>query len=321
MRIILGLLLWIGLAPVYALDVLFVHSYHYGYPWVQAYYNAFTDHLDTSSLLGYQMDTKRLPPEAFQQRADEALALIEATQPKVVVVSDDNALIYVGKPALAQGYHVVFMGVNNNPRLILPLTPKLAGVLERPLFQRSVAELTRIIPDMKKILVLMDDSPTTQAIIETSYNKKLNQIVAGVEVNVKRTSSFGQWQGWVRESKTDRYDLIIMANYAKLEDSQGKHVPLKTTSQWTSKHAQLPVFGFWRFSVGDEKGVGGLVLSGQDQGKQTAKIVNHLLRTGEFAVPRIITPTQGQYLFSKTQLKRWNIELPDFIAKQAEWVK
>lgn len=320
-RFIAGFFIWFVSLHAYALDVFFVHSYHHAYPWVQEYYNAFSDHLNSSSLIDYQMDTKRIPTEQFQERADEVLQLIEQTQPKVVVVSDDNALRLVGKPALEQGFNVVFLGINGNPRLVLPLTHNLAGVLERPLLKRSVAELSRVLPKLNKILVLMDDGPTTTAIVETSFANQLSQEIAGVRVDVQRLKTFVEWQVSVKQSKAQGYDLIIMANYAKLLDQNGKTVPLDATSAWTSQYADLPVFGFWRYSVGKDKAVGGLVLTGQDQGKRTAEIVNYFLNENNFPLPHIITPKKGRYLFSKTQVARWNIQLPEIIEKQVEWIE
>lgn len=303
-----------------ALDVFFVHSYHHQYPWVEAYFAAFRQQLNSQSLRDFQMDTKRIPAVEFQAKASQALALIERYQHKVIVVADDNAMKLVGTPAATQGYPVAFLGVNANPRQYGPSRPNLAGVLERPLLKRSVAQLKRIVPNVQKILVLMDDGVTTQAIIETSFNQASHQQINQVTVDVAQAESFSHWQTLVQTSLANGYDLIIIANFAKLADASGNHVPIETTARWTSQHSKVPVFGFWRFSVGEGKAAGGLVLSAKHQGIAASTMVNHLLNKGYFPLPRIRTPEQGQYLFSKSELKRWKLKLPDNIARQTEWL-
>lgn len=35
----------------------------------------------------------------------------------------------------------------------------------------------------------------------------------------------------------------------------------------------------------------------------------------------MMTPKKGKYLFSKSELKRWGLELPDDIAELTEWME
>ncbi|WP_415904283.1 ABC transporter substrate-binding protein [Neptuniibacter sp. QD48_55] len=321
MKLFTGILLYSFCIPAYALDVFFVHSYHHAYPWVDEYYDTFKDKLETDSLEEYQMDTKRIPQDEFQARADEAINLILQKKPHVVVVADDNALRLVGKPALDHGFQVVFLGINGNPRLVIPITSNLAGVLERPLLKRSVVELARVVPRLKKVLILMDDGPTTTAIIDTSFNSKTSQKVAGTEVNIKRLKHFSDWKKEILQSKHNGYDIILLASYAKLLDEKNQAIELDIVSRWSSKHSELPIFACWRYSIGKDMVAGGLVLSGNDQGKNSAEIVNYFLRHQQFPNPSIITPKQGRYLFSKTQVDRWNLKLPTDIEKHVEWIE
>lgn len=321
MKLLTGILFCFFCLPAHSLDVFFVHSYHHAYPWVQEYYHTFKERLDTESLEEYQMDTKRIPQDKFQARADEVMDLILKKNPRIVVVADDNALRLVGKPALDEGFHVVFLGINGNPRLVIPITSKLAGVLERPLLKRSVVELARVIPRLRKVLVLMDDGPTTDAIIDTSFNAKTTQYVAGARVDIKRFKHFVDWQKEIIESKKNGYDLILLASYAKLLDENGRAIELDIVSRWSSLNAELPIFACWRYSIGKDMVAGGLVLSGDDQGKNSAEIVNYFLRHQQFPNPSIVTPKQGRYLFSKTQVNRWNLKLPIDIEKHVEWIE
>ena len=42
---------------------------------------------------------------------------------------------------------------------------------------------------------------------------------------------------------------------------------------------KIPVFGFWDFSIGKEKAIGGLVTTAKSQGKADGKMVNEIART------------------------------------------
>lgn len=316
-RYILCLLLF---SPTsFALDVLFVHSYHHDYGWVKSYYSAFKSKLRTDSLIDFEMDTKRLTEEQFQDQADKAMALIYQHNPKVVVLSDDNALKYVGQTALDAGYHVVFLGINANPRMYVDISPQLSGVLERPLLKTGVSEIIRIIPKVKKIRVLMDAGITSSAIVDTSFNNRMAQKFGWVQVDVSLAKNFEHWKSLVRESPKQGYDLLLTGNFAKLSNSQGDTVSVREVSQWTGGNSDLPVFSFWSYSIGKGLSIGGVVMSGEEQGYEAATIINSYLKHNEFMAPTIRRPQKGRYMFSRSELKRWHLKLPEDIELQAIW--
>lgn len=316
----IALLFIISAQPVLALDIFFVHSYHHQYPWVNEYFTGFKQNLNSHSLIDFQMDTKRLPESAFQQQAQHALDAIRQHRPKIVVVADDNALKLVGRQAANLGYPVVFLGINNNPREYLDVTDRVSGVLERPLFKRSVLALRNIMPRLKRIKVLLEEGITSEAIISASFGGYIRQSVDDIQVDVSKVRDFNHWQALVHAASIQGYDLIILGNYARLPDNNGGTVPTDITTKWTVLNSKIPVFAFWKFSVGADKAVGGLVLAGEFQGKTAASIVNHYLRAGEFSAPMIRIPTQGLYYFSRSEFLRWGFDLPEELEGQIYWV-
>ncbi len=316
----MALLFMISTQPVLALDIFFVHSYHHQYPWVNEYFTGFKQNLNSHSLIDFQMDTKRLPESAFQQQAQQALDAIRQHQPRIVVVADDNALKLVGRQAANLGYPVVFLGVNNNPREYLDVTERVSGVLERPLFKRSVLALRNIMPKLKRIKVLLEEGITSEAIISASFGGYIRQSVDDIQVDVSKVRDFNHWKSLVHAAPIQGYDLIILGNYARLPDNNGGTVPTDTTTKWTVLNSKIPVFAFWKFSVGAGKAVGGLVLAGEFQGKTAASIVNHYLRADEFSAPMIRIPTQGLYYFSHSEFLRWGFDIPKELEGQIYWV-
>ena len=85
----------------------------------------------------------------------------------------------------------------------------------------------------------------------------------------------------------------------------------QTVLEWTSANSPVPVFCFWEFTVGKGMAIGGLVLDGHDQGMQAASLVNTILAG---TLPRKISPRaalRGEYVFSKSELARWQLTVPD----------
>ncbi len=302
-----------------ATDIVFVHSYHLEYPWVKEYRDGFLATIETHSISEYQMDTKRRPAGDFDQIANETWKFIADVNPKLLVVADDNALRLLGKRIQTDNTPLIFLGINANPRHYLKLGKNVSGALERPLLKRSVMMLNTILPEIKKIKVLMDSNPTSYAILETSFDDKFNQNISGTQVDIKLQKNYADWRSSVKQSESEEYDAIIVANYAALSNESGDNVSLNEVSEWTSANSPVPVFAFWAYSIGDGKAIGGLTISGTQQGIEAAKKANQFFVTGK--LPSISTPARGTFLFSEHELNRWGIQLPENIDNKSIHVK
>jgi len=91
--------------------------------------------------------------------------------------------------------------------------------------------------------------------------------------------------------------------------------------RWTSRNTPVPPFGFWDFSVGSDRTIGGLVLYGREQGKAAASLVQKILSEGMSpAALGPITAEKGNLLFSRKQLQKFKLSLPPELAKEARYV-
>lgn len=313
--ILLMIILTLYSASALAKRVVFIHSYHLHYPWVEQYSSGFLSTIDDITLFEYEMDTKRKHQHDFLNIADNAWLFIQQHQPDLVVLADDNALKMLGPRLLNKNIPIVFLGINANPRNYLSLRANISGVLERPLMKRSVAMLKQIDPKYRRVKVLMSNSVSSRVILNTSFSNKNRQKIMGIDVTSSMLDTFQAWKKEVSISKKEGYQAIILATYGALKDNKQQHVPLNTVSEWTSKHSPIPVFAFWSFSVGKNKAIGGFLISGRQQGIEAAKKVNYFFKTGN--MPHISTPTQGTLMFSQHELDRWKITLPKQISDQA----
>ncbi|MGN5139733.1 ABC transporter substrate-binding protein [Aeromonas sp. 164P] len=307
--------------PVWAAHILVISSYHPDYLWDISYNQGLVDGLkETHQISHFYMDTKRRPREEFDGIAQQAIAFYLKSKPDIVVLGDDNAINYLASEISSLGTPVVFLGMNENPRLKgFVGHPKITGVLERPLLKRNISEMSQMMGGLNKALVLFDSSNVALTAIEDEFKTQTELRVGQTRVYSQLLGEYDLWQEAVLNSKKNGYGAIFLGLYHTLQDDNGKHVDEKTVLEWTSKHSPVPVFCFWEFTVGKGMAIGGLVLDGKDQGLQAAAIINSMLAG---TLPRTISPRaalRGEYVFSKSELARWRLTVPDKWRNKTMW--
>ena len=267
------------------------------------------------------MNTKRLPKSEFEKMAKLAWEKYLKLKPSVVVLGDDNALKYLGKKFSKTSTPVVYLGINNNPRVYDMVRHKnITGVLERPLLKRSILYIKDIIK-IKKILVLFDTGTSSSAIAKDIFNNKSSISLNDVEIDIKFIDDYSIWQKTILESKKNNYDVLIIGSCNIIKDDKQNYVDLEELIIWTSKNTPIPPFSFWEFSVASNKTIGGYVLFGEEQGKAAGAIILDILSGKSPGEIQAKIPEKGKFLFSKFQLKKWKIKLTKRIKDKASFYK
>jgi len=297
-----------------------INSYHADFLWTIECRAGFDEYIAPQHQITYlEMDTKRIPQADYTQRVNDIWQQIEATKPDLIVTMDDNALRYLGQSISDIGIPLVFMGVNDNPRVYFKhqqLPANVAGVLERPLLKQNIALLSKLLHKKSgRALLMMDSGMTSSAIINSTMNGLPSLTVGDFMLEVALLNNYVDWKEKIKSLSSDNYDALIISNYGNLMDEHNQPVPINNTSQWTSSNSLIPVFALWKNTTGKGKAIGGLLLSGVEQGKKAAEIANKALQTGE--LPYHLVPKHGDYTFSHHELSRWNIVLPADIKRRA----
>ncbi|WED20931.1 hypothetical protein L3Q72_09790 [Vibrio sp. JC009] len=315
---LLLLFLWSPLTS--ASTILVIESYHAEYLWDQSYKQGLKDMLGMEhELVFFEMDTKRLPESKYQERAEAAWKVYQDLDPTLVILGDDNALKYLAPMLLKTDTPVVYLGINANPRKYGVVgAPNFTGVIERPLLRRSILMLEKLLP-VKRVLVLLDSKETARVIKEDIFQGKDAMRLSGIYLDIKLVSRFSEWQRYVLAAKDQGYDALIAGLYQTLNDDSGLHVDPEVVIDWTSKNTEIPPFGFWDFSIGANKNIGGYVIFGYEEGKLAGQMAMEMLANKGKRL-RQETGGQGRFMFSKSLLHKWGIDLPDYIAKQATLV-
>ena len=154
--------------------ILWVNSYHAGYPWSDGIESGLHEVLDETGveLKIVQMDTKNNPDEGFGQTAGvKTKAEIEAFQPDVVIASDDNAQKYLVVPFLkGTDLPVVFNGVNWDASAYGYPTSNVTGMIEVELPDQLV-DLLKAHAKGDRIGYLTIDTETERKVVDT-YNQR-----------------------------------------------------------------------------------------------------------------------------------------------------
>ncbi|MGQ5525512.1 ABC transporter substrate-binding protein [Chitinimonas sp. PSY-7] len=320
--VLLGLAVLISPCTFAADKLVFIlESYHPDFIWDRNYREA----LQSSLGPGYRyeifgMDTKRLPKEKHAEMAEQGWNKIQEVKPDLVVLGDDIALSSTGPKLDAANIPGVYLGINNNPRNY-GIFKNITGVIERPFIKRNVPLILSLLPGAKKILLLFDHSKTAEVILSEILGGETMQNITGATLEMRLLSTYADWQSTVKSAHTAGYDAIITGLYHSLKDTDGSTANDQAVISWTSANTPVPLFGFWDFSIGSDKAIGGLVISSKEQGKAAAEIVKKILKdklSPSAIIP--VTPTTGDYLFSKKQLKRFNLKLPQDIARQVTYI-
>lgn len=303
-----------SVAPTWAADVLLVQSYHKEYGWDESYIRGLESTLgDDVTLHTFEMDTKRLPRSQFDAQADKALALYQKISPEVVVLGDDNALSHMLPRLRNEDIDIVFLGINSNPRRLMAKyagTARVTGVLERPLFARSMKEMSELLgKDQMKVKILFDAGTTATIAtdhIANQYEDLKQQL--GIDVTIENHRLFSSWKNSVEQS--DDYDAIVVGLYQIIRNESDKVVDANKVLSWTNENSETPLFGFWDFSVGKGQTAGGVVLFGESQGVQAGKYVNRVLAGEEASEISVIHGKKGRAIYSDTEFERWGLTPP-----------
>lgn len=303
-------------------DILVIESYAKNIQWDVDYTNEIKKALGKDyNITFFEMNTKILPTSEHEAMGKKAWSMVEKIKPTLVFIGDDPALKFVGPKLEQNQIRTVYLGVNDNPRSYFAQEPKyVTGVLERPLIKRSAAFIKKIMPNSKKMLILFDKSRTSQIIYKDFFNSQKSMSLLDITYDIALVEEYSEWKKVINKVNKE-YDAVIVGVYYSVFD-KGKHINAEELMKWSDKHSKKPIFAFWDFGVGKEKGIGGLVLSGAGQGKAAAEIALQLLNDPK-KVPSSIYPVflqEGNFIFSKSGLKAKKILLPKDISDEATFI-
>ncbi|MFW6263704.1 MAG: hypothetical protein ACOC34_06695, partial [Thermotogota bacterium] len=150
--------------------ILVVYSYDSEYAWNSALDKSIRETLDKTDCEQryFYMDTRlNNSPEWKVKAGSVALEIFEAFQPDVVIACDDNAVeFFATKLPESAGVPVVFCGMNHEPKTYGYPKPGVTGVVEKPFPVDSLDLCSEIVPHLKRVAFIGDETSSSDGNIE-----------------------------------------------------------------------------------------------------------------------------------------------------------
>lgn len=227
--------------------VLYVDSYHPGYAWS----DGITEGVKTglagkADLKVVSMDTKRNNTDEFKQQAGQKVkAEIDAWQPDLVIVADDNASKYVLVPYYKDGkIPFVFCGLNWDASLYGFPCSNVTGMVEVAPWDGLLAQM-RTIAKGDRIGILAPDNETGHKEVENVCKK------FGLKPVIYYAKDIEDWKKGFTSLQA-QVDMLVLESDGGLYDAQkdalktfvaqNTKVPTGATYDFMSKYA-LITFG------------------------------------------------------------------------------
>jgi ABC-type uncharacterized transport system substrate-binding protein len=206
---------------------------------------------ETVRIKRFFMDTKRTytRPEQIKSRGKEALARIREFRPDLVITVDDNAARTVMLPLVDSDIPVVFTGINSLPEsynlqrrfMESRANPghNVTGVYEKLYIGKSVQLMKEIVPDLKKIVFIVDDSPTGNA-IKKQMEHELGNDDNTFFYSIRQINSFADYKALIRRIDSDPEIGAYYPVAVRLVLENGKVITGRDIMHWTLEHARKP---------------------------------------------------------------------------------
>ena len=293
--------------------VLVLHSYNKGLTWTDSEDAGIESVLRTRSLKidvhTEYMDTKLVADEEHYQRFYLFLKhKYDSVVIRVVLCSDDDAYNFAinNRESLFPEASIVFCGVNYFKE---PADERLrdvvTGVVEAFDIPTTLRTALRLHPDAAKVIVINDRTTTGLA-----NRKILNEIIPEFQKQV----GFVFLEDLTMTELLDKVravspkDVILLLTFNR--DRAGKFYTYDDSIAVIAREARAPIYGVWDFYLG--KGiVGGMLTSGNDQGRTAAETVLRILDGEKVRDIPVIRQSPNKYKFDYLKMTNFGITPAD----------
>jgi hypothetical protein len=184
------------------------------------------------------VDTKRKNSKSeIAESLSQITQQIDSFKPDLLLLGDDNAANLLGNQYLDTKIPIVFWGING-----LPLKYGIIDTLEQPghnvtgVYQKGYhvqcfQYLLKVVPGIKTIAVLSDDSPTSRAHAKRLERYEAEGYLPVMILDIIVTNSYEEWQSKALEMQP-LVDAFYISTHNTLHDRNGKNVDYLTVAAW-----------------------------------------------------------------------------------------
>lgn len=291
--------------------ILHVMSYHQSWKWNIEQLKGFKDGVGDLNVEYkiVELDTKRKSrTEEIAQKVSSANQIIKDWKPDLLYTNDDNAQKYVAEHYVNTSLPIVFSGVNRDPSEYGFVGAKnVTGVMEYEHFVPTLNYLRQIVPDTKKLAVIVDSDPTWKGVM-SRMRANLKQIPGVTVSDWLLVNTLDQYKSSIKELQGS-VDAIALLGIFNIKDESGKNVDYQDILKWTAENSTVPDFSFWESRV-DRGTLCVVAVSGYEQGLIAGQMARKILK--EKVSPDSIgisQSTKGQPMLNIARAKALGIEV------------
>ena len=267
------------------------------------------------------MNTKTVNGTAEKMKKDalQVLQDIDQFKPSIVFTIDDNAFREVGLKLVGRNYPVIFSGLNGQPekynRKVEFLNKKgvpnknITGVYENLHFETAINVMKGVNPQLRKVVALLDESPTGRA-IRIQIQKELDNGQIDTQIVFRHVGTMSAFRDEIAEINADDTIQAVYPVVLSVEGDSKTRVGFKKTIKVFLENSKKPGmalnFAFARLGL-----FGGASVDFGAMGRQTGQMGIELLNgkpTDQFPIQ-----SAQEYLitFNVSRAEMLGIEIPD----------
>lgn len=291
-------------------NILILNSYHKGLSWTdeqtEGICRIIRKHNERHELFVEYMDWKNYPTEKNLVYIYNHLKYkYSEKRIDVLLVTDNAALDFAIKhrKELFSDAPIVFSGINLQDKDIEKLPARITGVVEVPDPENTIRAALHIIPKLREIYVVFDNSESGLSIGAEAMEaiKRINPKIKAHAMNQKSEEEIIE-----AVSQAADQSAVLITTYYK--DAFGHVVGFEDFTREISQSSKVPVFHLYDFGI-ENGAIGGSVLSGKIQGEHAGEMVTRILEGESISEIPIETEKNAKYIFDYIQLKRFQLPI------------
>lgn len=297
--------------------VLFISSYSYGWPAVQAQIEGIEEVKPADVVLDYEfMNTKQVDDEISRQQFYEGLSyrLSQVEPYDVVILGDDAALLFAAshREELFEGIPLVYEGVNDEELAKeLSKEPLITGIVEKLSIENNIDFGLTLYPSAKKVVAILDDSVTGDAERKSFYS--CAEQYPDLEFSEINPSSLTTNQLRLQIGKAGEDTILIYITMTK--DASGRVYSDEEGVQFVTEYAKIPVLRMVESGIGNGL-LGGNVVSMHKSGELAMGIAVDILKGTPSGSIEAISDSPNMYYIDEQVMKKFGLS-PSLIPEGA----
>ncbi len=299
-------------------EILVLHSYSPDYSWTK------TEQTGIDSIFSPLASQYKLRIEYMDTNHNPAISKGPLLQTlykdkfsnshfKAIIASDNAALDFLklNRDKLFPNVPIIFCGINGYEPAMTANFHNSTGVAEENDFSGLFDTIGRLHPNVGRVVIYGSASDPSHQANVALIKKSFRSLVTHLKIDIREFSDIESCIADAR--KLSEYTVILMVGSMRTQGGEG--INLQRANELMSPEVNVPIYSAWDFAI-NYGAVGGLVVSGYDQGRLAAELALRILKGESVDKIEVQRNVNNVYMFDYKQLSRFGLRI-DQLPKNA----